>query len=151
MGRVRKQPEAGPDETGKKFPPRKRSIPYGFDFDLDEVWAPNNPHLKHLKNVNSSGEKNKNKIKASSYSGSQVQSSGFWGLFFEDKDFLFSHCGGEREAPRSLLGSPPSLTPRPRSSRTGTSRTRPSPSSATSLSSARTWRAWLSETPTVER
>jgi len=28
------------------FPPRKRSIPYGFDFDLDEVWAPLNPHLR---------------------------------------------------------------------------------------------------------
>lgn len=25
---------------------RKRSIPYGFDFDLDEVWAPLNPHLR---------------------------------------------------------------------------------------------------------
>ena len=73
MGRVRKQTEAGPDETGTKFPPRKRSIPYGFDFDLDEVWAPNNPHLKHLKNVSSSGEKNKNKIKPSSFTGSQVQ------------------------------------------------------------------------------
>ena len=84
MGRVRKQPDAGPDETGKKFPPRKRSIPYGFDFDLDEVWAPNNPHLKHLKNVNSSREKNKqiNKMKPSSFSGSQVQSCAFCGIFY---------------------------------------------------------------------
>lgn len=30
------------DESGsmKTFPPRKRSIPNGFDFDLDEVWWP---------------------------------------------------------------------------------------------------------------
>jgi hypothetical protein len=36
------------EETEKpvNFPPRKRSIPYGFDFDLDEVWAPLNPHLR---------------------------------------------------------------------------------------------------------
>ena len=87
MGRVRKQTEAGPDETGTKFPPRKRSIPYGFDFDLDEVWAPNNPHLKHLKNVSSSGEKNKNKIKPSSFTGSQV---------YRDTDFMFNLSGGIR-------------------------------------------------------
>lgn len=35
------------------FPPRKRSIPYGFDFDLDEVWAPLNPHLRSLKSTSS--------------------------------------------------------------------------------------------------
>lgn len=39
-----------------QFPPRKRSIPYGFDFDLDEVWAPLNPHLKHVYNKNNNGE-----------------------------------------------------------------------------------------------
>ena len=83
MGRLRKQAEAGPEEgaNSNKFPPRKRSIPYGFDFDLDEVWAPNNPHLKHLKNVGSSGEKNKTKIKPSSFSGSQVFFCGNIGLF----------------------------------------------------------------------
>lgn len=32
------------------FPPRKRSIPYGFDFDLDEVWAPLHPHLRGVYN-----------------------------------------------------------------------------------------------------
>lgn len=42
----------------KQFPPRKRSIPYGFDFDLDEVWAPLNPHLKHVyKNGETQGHK----------------------------------------------------------------------------------------------
>ena len=116
MGRLRKQAEAGPEEgaNSNRFPPRKRSIPYGFDFDLDEVWAPNNPHLKHLKNVGSSGEKNKTKIKPSSFSGSQVFF--FWGTldflevfsFFNiirDKDVSFQfflylvteEAGGERQ------------------------------------------------------
>ncbi|XP_059083884.1 uncharacterized protein LOC131881129 [Tigriopus californicus] len=31
-----------------EFPPRKRSIPLGFDFDLDEVWGPSNPMLKNV-------------------------------------------------------------------------------------------------------
>ena len=93
MGRVRKQPEPGTDEKGKIFPPRKRSIPFGFDFDLDEVWAPNNPHLKHLKNVSSSGEKNKNKTKPSSFSGNQVQRSEIflqrdWDFFKYEFKFL---------------------------------------------------------------
>lgn len=31
-----------------EFPPRKRSIPLGFEFDLDEVWGPSSPMLKNV-------------------------------------------------------------------------------------------------------
>ena len=73
MGRVKKQHTA-PDQAGKTFPPRKRSIPYGFDFDLDEVWAPNNPHLTHLKHVSgSSADKARgSKSQGSKFSSCQV-------------------------------------------------------------------------------
>ena len=73
MGRVRKQQEKE-DEAGKKFPSRTKSVPYGFDFDLDEVWAPNNPHLKHLKNVNATngGKSKGSKTKSSNFSSCQV-------------------------------------------------------------------------------
>ena len=71
MGRVKKQHQVADEAT---FPPRKRSIPYGFDFDLDEVWAPNNPHLKHLKNVSgSSTDKARGtKSQSSKFSSCQV-------------------------------------------------------------------------------
>ena len=74
MGRVKKQQEV-PDKAEKKFPNRK-SIPYGFDFD-DEVWAPNNPHLKHLKNVNGSteGKSKGTRTKTSNFSSCQVYNS----------------------------------------------------------------------------
>ena len=70
MGRVKKQHTA-PDQAGKTFPPRKRSIPYGFDFDLDEVWAPNNPHLTHLKQVSGSSA---DKARGSKSHGSKFSS-----------------------------------------------------------------------------
>lgn len=47
-GRGRHKPNSRDSGAPQQFPPRKRSIPYGFDFDLDEVWAPLNPHLKHV-------------------------------------------------------------------------------------------------------
>jgi len=73
MGRVKKQHQVA-DEAGKTFPPRKRSIPYGFDFDLDEVWAPNNPHLKHLKNVSGSSTDKARGTKSQSSKFSSCQS-----------------------------------------------------------------------------
>ena len=41
---------------------RRRSVPYGVDFDLEEVWTPKNPQLKHIKKTS----ENKSKTKAKS-------------------------------------------------------------------------------------
>ena len=139
MGRVKKQHTA-PDQAGKTFPPRKRSIPYGFDFDLDEVWAPNNPHLTHLKHVSgSSGDKARgSKSQGSKFSSCQVSVREFSTFILSLSLFSLSERG-----PRVPKTSPRSLIQRQRYSRRGTLRPRPSRSSATSPSSATTWRVWL--------
>jgi len=67
-GRHKPQPRDGGGGGGpQQFPPRKRSIPYGFDFDLDEVWAPLNPHLKHV--TKGSPSKNSDSAKKSGSRG----------------------------------------------------------------------------------
>lgn len=60
MGRVNKNTEIVED-VSKRSQRRKNSSPY-FDFDLDEVWTPNNPHLKHFKNASDKNKKNKTKM-----------------------------------------------------------------------------------------
>jgi len=72
------------EETEKpvNFPPRKRSIPYGFDFDLDEVWAPLNPHLRGFRteaSASSSASSSDNSIHSRSILPAVMQSSSVLG------------------------------------------------------------------------
>ena len=80
MGRVNKNSEIVED-VSKRSQRRKNSSPY-FDFDLDEVWTPNNPHLKHFKNASDKNKKNKTKMQL--YGSNQVK--------FAFKKSIFSKC-----------------------------------------------------------
>ena len=62
MGRLGKEAEDGAKQTRRRL---------DLDDDLDEVWAPRNPHLKHLKNVGDKKEKG-GKMKVSNVGGNQV-------------------------------------------------------------------------------
>ena len=58
MSRISKDAE---DNKQKHHSNRRRSVPYGVDFDLDEVWSPKNPHLKHIKKTSENKSKTKGK------------------------------------------------------------------------------------------
>ena len=62
MGRLGKEAEDGAKQTRRRL---------DLDDDLEEVWAPRNPHLKHLKNVGDKKEKG-GKMKVSNVGGNQV-------------------------------------------------------------------------------
>ena len=78
MGRVNKhKSESEVEDLGKKKQGKTKSVPYGLDFELDEVWAPKNPHLK---NVGGKGYKSKqvsndkkNQVNLLNFSNSKFQ------------------------------------------------------------------------------
>ena len=79
MGRLGKEAEDAAKQTRRRL---------DLDDDLEEVWAPRNPHLKHLKNVGDKKEK-EGKMKVSNVGGNQVyhyiECAREWGLTL---DFL---------------------------------------------------------------